>query len=328
MDIQAYTSYGSPEQGSESEGVAMIIEREEQVTEAVLRETERIEDPRLKQVIQSLIRHLHGFAREVRLTEKEFDSAINLVTALGKLTTESHNETRLISGSLGLSTLVCVMNNAGTSAGLLGPFWRAGAPHVPNGGSIVRSPTPGLPLFFTGHVVDPEGRPIVDAEVDVWHASTQGLYENQDPSQAEWNLRGRLTTDAAGKFWYRTIKPAGYPVPAGGPTEQLLNVQHRHPFRPAHLHALIYKSGFKTIASQVYGDDSEILESDAQFGVLSNAVARYVLHQNERAPDGDITGPWYSMAHTFVLKRGEAWLPTPPVSAKSKVRAASMVDAT
>jgi len=306
----------------------MIIEREEQVTQAVLAETGRIENPRTREIIQSLVRHLHGFAREVRLTEKEFDAAINLVTALGKLTSDSHNETRLISGSLGLSTLVCLMNNAGTSAGLLGPFWRQGAPRVPNGGSIVRSPTPGLPLFFTGHVLDTEGQPIAEADVDVWHASTEGLYENQDPSQAEWNLRGRLSTDATGTFWYRTIKPAGYPVPAGGPTEKLLAVQHRHPFRPAHLHALIYKPGFKTIASQVYGDDSEILESDAQFGVLTNAVAHYVLHEREPAPDADITGPWYSMTHTFVLRRGESWLPTPPVSAKSQVRAQSMAAAT
>ena len=305
----------------------MIIEREEQVTEAVLAETARIEDPRLKQIIQSLVRHLHGFAREVRLTEEEFNAAINLVTALGQRTTESHNETRLISGSLGMSTLVCLMNNAGTTAGLLGPFWRQGAPHVENGGTIVRSPTPGAPLFFTGHVRDAEGKPIADANVDVWHASTRGLYENQDPAQAEWNLRGCFTTDAKGDFWYRSIKPSGYPVPAGGPTELLLRVQHRHPFRPAHLHALIYKEGFKTIATQVYGDDDERLETDSQFGVLTNAVAHYVLHEKEPAPDTDVKGRWYSLEHTFVLKRGKSWLPTPPVSAKSKVAAKSIAGA-
>jgi len=305
----------------------MIIEREEQVTEAVLAETARIEDPRLKQIIQSLVRHLHGFAREVRLTEEEFNAAINLVTALGQRTTESHNETRLISGSLGMSTLVCLMNNAGTTAGLLGPFWRQGAPHVENGGTIVRSPTPGAPLFFTGHVRDTEGKPIADANVDVWHASTRGLYENQDPAQAEWNLRGCFTTDAKGDFWYRSIKPSGYPVPAGGPTELLLRVQHRHPFRPAHLHALIYKEGFKTIATQVYGDDDDRLQTDSQFGVLTNAVAHYVLHEKEPAPDTDVKERWYSLEHTFVLKRGKSWLPTPPVSAKSKVAAKSIAGA-
>jgi catechol 1,2-dioxygenase len=302
----------------------MIIEREDQVTEAVLSESQRIEDLRLKQIIQALIKHLHGFARDVRLTEQEFNSAINLVTALGRLTTDSHNETRLIAGSLGLSTLVCMMNNAGTTANLLGPFWRKDAPHVKNGGSIVRSPTPGAPLFFSGRVVDTQGTAIVGAHVDVWHASTKGLYENQDPTQADWNLRGRFTTDAMGSFNYRTIKPAGYPVPAGGPTEKLLNLQHRHPFRPAHLHALVYKEGFKTIAAQVYADDDENLTSDAQFGVTTNAIGHYVRHEQEPAPDRDVRGAWYSMAYTFVLKPGESWLPTPPVSAKSAVAATMM----
>lgn len=302
----------------------MIIEREEQVTDAVLAETGQVADPRTRQLLQALVRHLHAFAREVRLTEREFNTAINLVSRLGQLTNDSHNETRLICGSLGLSTLVCLMNNAGSSANLLGPFWRQDAPFVENGGSIVRSPTPGAPLFVTGRVIDPQGKPVADANVDVWHASTRGLYENQDPTQAEWNLRGRLRTDAAGEFRYRTIKPAGYPVPAGGPTELLLKVQHRHPFRPAHLHALIYKPGYKTIPTQTYSGDDEILESDAQFGVTRDSVGNYVLHENERAPDADVTGAWYSLEHTYVLEPGESWLPTPPVSAKSKVAAVSM----
>jgi len=296
----------------------MIIEREDQVTEAVLNETERIGDARLKEIIQALIRHLHGFAREVRLTEQEFNAAINLVTALGQHTTESHNETRLMAGSLGLSTLVCLMNNRSTSANLLGPFWRANAPLIENGASLVRSETPGPPLFFTGRVVDTEGAPVSGATVDVWHASPKGLYENQDPTQAEWNLRGRFLTDAEGSFGYRTVKPSGYPVPMGGPTGKLLTVQGRHPFRPAHLHALIYKPGFKTIASQVYSGDDELLETDTQFGVTRGLIGNYVLHENEAAPAPDVKGSWYSLEYTYVLERGETWLPTPPVSAKAR----------
>ncbi len=303
----------------------MIIENEAQLTQAVLDETGRTAEPRLQEILRSLIRHLHGFAAEVRLTEKEFNQAIDIVSRLGQLTTASHNETRLMAGSLGLSALVCLMNNGDggeTTANLLGPFWRAGSPSTPNGGSIVRSPTPGVPLAFTGKVVDRQGRPVADAEVDVWHASTVGLYENQDPSQAEWNLRGKFFTDADGVFAYRSIKPAGYPVPAGGPTEALLNAEGRHPMRPAHLHSLIYKPGFKTQASQLYSEDDEHLETDAQFGVTRTLIAHYVRHQDEPAPWPDVTGPWYSLDFTFVLEPGEASLPTPPVSAKASVAAA------
>ena len=301
----------------------MIIENVDQITEAVLDETRDTADPRLKEILQALVRHLHAFTREVRLTEKEFDQAIGIVARLGQLTTASHNEVRLMAGSLGLSALVCLMNNGdgeGTTANLLGPFWRAGAPMTPNGGSIIRSPTPGTPLFFTGRVVDREARPVAGANVDVWHASTVGLYENQDPTQADWNLRGRFVTDDEGIFAYRSIKPAGYPVPSNTVTEQLLFAQGRHGMRPAHLHSLIYKDGFKTQASQVYSADDPHLESDAQFGPTRSLIGHYVLHENEPAPDADVTGPWYSLEHTFVIEAGESRLPPPPVSGKATER--------
>jgi catechol 1,2-dioxygenase len=209
-----------------------------------------------------------------------------------------------------------------TSANLLGPFWRVNSPVTPNGGSIVRSDTPGEPMFFTGTVVDKAGQPIADAEVDVWHASTVGLYENQDPSQAEMNLRGKFFTDDQGRFAFRSIKPAGYPVPMGGPVGKLLTAQHRHPFRPAHLHCLIHKKDYKTIASQLYSSDDPNLESDAQFGVTRPLIARYVRHENEPAPDGEALPVWWSLEHRFVLEPGEEWLPTPPVSAKAEAEVA------
>lgn len=300
----------------------MIIEDANHITEAVLAETERADDPRFKELVQALVRHLHDFAREVRLTEAEFNDAINVVTRLGQLTTPSHNEVRLMAGSLGLSTLVTLMNNGTedkpTSANLLGPFWRAGSPVMQNGESIVRSHTEGPPLFFTGRVVDLEGKPVEGAEVDVWHASPVGLYENQDPDQAEYNLRGKFHTDADGVFAFQSIKPSGYPVPMGGPVGELITNLHRHPFRPAHIHALVYQPGFKTIASQLYSHDDPMLETDAQFGVVNTLIGTYVLHEDEPAPDPAVTEPWYSLEHTFVIEPGEAWLPTPPVSAKRK----------
>jgi protocatechuate 3,4-dioxygenase beta subunit len=304
----------------------MIVKTEAQLTEAVLAETERADDPRLREIVQALVRHLHDFAREVRLTETEFDSAINVVARLGQLTTASHNEVRLMAGSLGLSTLVCLMNNGTqerpTSANLLGPFWRQGAPVMRNGDSIVRSPTDGPPLFFTGTVTDTDGTPVAGAEVDVWHASPVGLYENQDPEQAEWNLRGKFRTDADGVFSFRSVKPSGYPVPMGGPVGDLLTALKRHPLRPAHIHAMVYKPGFKTITSQLYSHDDPMLDTDAQFGVTAALIASYVRHEpaEEPAPAPDVTGPWYTLGYRFVIEPGEAWLPTPPVSAKAGTR--------
>jgi hydroxyquinol 1,2-dioxygenase len=303
----------------------MIIENLEQVTQAVLQETNRTPDPRTKEILQSLIRHLHGFIRETRLTEKEFDKAIGYVIALGQLTNESHNEVRLMCGSLGISTLICLMNNGPdaateSSANLLGPFWRADSPKTENGGSLLRSATPGPALFFKGWVRDPQGKPIAGAEADVWHASPVGLYENQDPEQAEMNLRGKFTTDANGEFSFRTIKPAGYPIPLNGPVGALLNAQKRHNFRPAHLHFLVYKPGFKTVTSQIYMPDDPNLQTDAQFGVTRALVAHIENHENEPAPFPDVTGPWHSLQHTFILLPGESWLPTPPVSRKATGR--------
>src|SRR5579871_47130 len=303
----------------------MIIENLEQVTQAVLDEAKGTPDMRTREIIESLVRHLHGFVRETRLTEKEFDKAINYITALGQLTTESHNEVRLMCGSLGVSTLICLMNNGPnaateSSANLLGPFWRTNSPRTPNGGSLLRSETPGPALFFKGWVRDQEGNPIAGAEVDVWHASPVGLYENQDPEQAEMNLRGKFTTDANGEFSFRSIKPAGYPIPINGPVGALLAAQKRHNFRPAHLHFLICKPGYKTVTSQIYPPDDPHLETDSQFGVTRALVANYTLHENEAAPDSGVSGPWYSLQHTFIVQRGESWLPTPPVSRKATER--------
>ena len=304
----------------------MIIESERQVTDAVLEEMMRTPDARTKSILECLVRHLHAFVRESKLTEKEFDQAINYVAALGQRTTESHNETRLMAGTLGVSTLVCLLNNGDdaatkSSANLLGPFWRAESPRTENGGSLLRSETPGIPLFFKGWVRDQEGKPIEGAEVDVWHASPVGLYETQDPQQAEMNLRGKFTTDVDGSFSFRSVKPAGYPIPIDGPVGALLNAQKRHNFRPAHLHFLIYKPGYKSVTSQIYSDDDPVLETDSQFGVTRGLVKHFVVHENEPAPAAEIKGRWYSLEHTFVVQPGESWLPTPPISKKTIERA-------
>ena len=200
----------------------MIIENQNDVTAAVLSELQRANDPRFKEIMSALVRHLHAFAREVKLTEEEFQAAVGYIVALGKHTNDTHNEAVLMSGSLGFSTLICLINNGDngqteTSQNLLGPFWRMHSPATPNGGSIVRSPTPGPALFVNAWFKDGKGKPVAGAEVDVWQSSPEGYYENQDPVQADMNLRGKFTTDRNGHINFRSVKPAGYPIPVDGP---------------------------------------------------------------------------------------------------------------
>ena len=300
----------------------MIVETQYDVTKAVLAELERAEDPRFKEIMRAAVTHLHGFVRDAKLTEIEFHQACDLIAQLGQLTTPSHNEVALISGSLGISALVCLLNNGDkgqteTTANLMGPFWRMGSPATENGASIVRSPTPGLPIFVDAWVRDQQGRAVEGAEVDVWHTSAEGFYENQDPGQADMNLRGKFHTDAQGRIAFRSVKPVGYPVPLSGPVGTLLRAQGRHNMRPAHIHFMICKPTFKTQFSQVYSSDDPYLETDVQFGVTRALIGQYVLHDNEPAPDADVQGSWYSLAYHFVIEPGEARLPKPPITAKA-----------
>src|SRR3954452_9252913 len=199
----------------------MIIARQEDVTPKVLEEDGRIEDPRLREIVAAFVKHLHAFAREVHLTEKEFEQACQFIARMGQMTNEKHNEVVLMSGSLGFSALICLLNNGNngqteTTANLLGPFWRMNSPRTESGASIVRSPTPGPAIFVNCWVKDQNGKPIADAEVDIWHSSPEGYYEQQDPKQADMNLRGKFMTDSDGHFSFRSVKPAGYPIRSTG----------------------------------------------------------------------------------------------------------------
>lgn len=296
----------------------MIIGSNWDVTRDALRAMERTRDPRLREIMVSLVKHLHAFVRETRLTEAEFRQATAVINEIGKLTSDTHNEAVLMAGSLGVSSLVCLLNNGDngnteTSQSLLGPFWRMHSPRVENGGTIVRSDTPGDPLFVMGCVVNQAGEAIAGADVDIWHASPTGLYENQDPEQADMNLRGKFITDMDGRFWFRTVKMVGYPIPTHGLVGRLLNAQERHPYRPAHLHALIMKPGYKVLISQAYDPADPHIDTDVQFGVTRALLGDYVRHDEPHPNDPVIPGPWYSLDFQYVMEVGDAVLPKPPI---------------
>jgi catechol 1,2-dioxygenase len=182
----------------------------------------------------------------------------------------------------------------------------------------VRSPTPGPVLFVDAWVKDPQGRPVADAEVDVWQSSPEGYYENQDPIQADMNLRGKFTTDQDGHFSFRSVKPAGYPIPVDGPVGDFVRAQGRHNMRPAHLHVLIYKPGFKTHISQVYVNDDKNLETDVQYGVTQKLIGNFVRHDSGTPPAPDVKAPWYTLEYTFLVEPGVAKLPRPPITGKAE----------
>jgi hydroxyquinol 1,2-dioxygenase len=296
----------------------MIIKSQADITSAVLAELEGAENPRFKEIMGAAIRHLHEFAREVKLTEPEFQQACAVIASLGQASNASHNEVVLAAGSTGLSALVCLLNNGDkgnteTTANLLGPFWRPDAPLMASGSSIVRNSenTHGAKLVVNASVVDASGTAVAGAEIDVWHSSNEGFYENQDPEQADMNLRARFMTDEFGRFSFETIKPIGYPIPVNGPVGVFLKLQGRHNMRPAHIHFMIRKPGFKTQFSQVYSSDDPNLETDVQFGVTQRLIGNYQLNDEK-------TYPWYRLDYQFVIEAGESKLPKPPITAKSE----------
>ena len=297
----------------------MIIERQQDVTTAATSVMQQTSDPRLREIMVSLVKHLHGFVRDVRLTEAEFRDATAFSTRSASYPTTPTTRSYLMAGSLGVSSLVCLLNNGDqgnteTTQSLLGPVLAAQLAPRRKRRNIVRSDTPGEPLFVTARsCATTTGRPIRDAEVDIWHSSPVGLYENQDPDQADMNLRGKFTTDADGRFWFRSVMMVGYPIPTNGVVGRVLRMQNCHPYRPAHLHALIFKSGFKVLISQVYDPADPHIDSDVQFGVTKALIGEFIRHEEPHPSEHDVDTPGYPLDHVYRMEAGEAVLPRPPI---------------
>jgi protocatechuate 3,4-dioxygenase beta subunit len=294
-----------------------IIDDVASVTSIVKAAMAGTRDPRLKEIVGALVEHGHAFLKQVKLTDTEFEQGLAFLREVGQACNASHNEVVLLADVLGFSTLVALLNNADASGrtpgALLGPFYRGGSPEYASGQCIACGGSPGAPLFVHARVFDTSGRPVPHATVDVWQASPVGLYENQDESQPDRNLRGRFRTDADGAFSFRSVRPSGYPVPTDGPVGALLAAQQRHPYRPAHLHFVIFAEGYATLVSQVFADDSEHLDTDVVFGVNRRLVGTFEHHEAGTGPHPDQRDAYYTLDFDFILAEGTPTYPTPPI---------------
>ena len=254
---------------------------------AVLAANRRTKNPRLKQILDALLRHLHAFAVEANLSYSELELGLDFLVRIGKATGPEKHEGILLADILGLATLVGLIDAkqalaaGGTEPALIGPFWRAAQPLRENGAQIAAPGTPGDRLFVDGRILALDGTPIANARVETWQASPGGLYENQDPQQVEMNLRGRFQTDHDGRFSFHSVRPAGYAVPVDGPCGELLEAQQREIMRPAHLHFIVMAEGYKTLATQIFDADDPNAYRDVVFGAVGS-----LLHRFERQPDG------------------------------------------
>jgi hydroxyquinol 1,2-dioxygenase len=251
---------------------------EENLTDAVVARLARCEDRRFKQIMTSLIKHLHAFTREVQLTEAEWMEGIKFLTATGHKCDADRQEFILLSDVLGVSMLVDAINHRApggtTESTVLGPFYVEGAPDLPHGSDIAHG-GPGEPSEISGHVLTPSGKPIAGAVLDVWQTAPNGFYSTQDPNQDRFNLRGRFKTDDKGAFHFRTIKPTSYPVPTDGPVGAILNAMGRHPMRPAHVHFIVSAKGYETLTTHLFAEGDPYLDSDVVFGVKNSLVVDF-----------------------------------------------------
>jgi hydroxyquinol 1,2-dioxygenase len=253
----------------------------ENLTEEVIRAyTANATSPRMEKIFSSLIGHLHGFIKDVELTEAEWFAAIQFLTATGKKCDDKRQEFILLSDTLGASMLVDTINHpkggAGTESTVLGPFYVPGAPAKPFGADVrLRHLDNAVPCLVTGKVTSADGRPLAGATLDIWQTAANALYDVQDPSAPEWNLRGQFTTDAAGEYALITEQPVSYAVPTDGPVGQMLGAAGRHAFRPAHLHFLVTAKGYETLTTHVFVKGDDYLDSDAVFATKADLVGDF-----------------------------------------------------
>lgn len=257
---------------------------QDNITQAVLERLANTPDPRLKQIMASLVRYLHAFARDVRLTEDEWFKGVQFLTDVGHKCSDTRQEFILLSDVLGLSMLTVAMNNdkpAGcTEATVFGPFFVEGAPQVPNGADIANG-AQGTPCEVRCTVRGLDGMPVAGATVDVWQADDEGMYDVQKPDLDHAQARAQLTSQSDGSLRFHSVVPEAYPIPTDGPVGDMLLATARHPWRPAHLHFMVRAEGYEPLITHVFREGDSYLDSDAVFGVRQSLVKAW-----QTQPDG------------------------------------------
>lgn len=276
------------------------------ITARTLREVAKCDEARLREVVESLVRHLHDFVRAVEPNQDEWMAAIRFLTEVGLKCEDDRQEFILLSDVLGITMLVDAINYpAGdglTDSSVLGPFYREAAPERVHPADIAGA-TPGEPCLVRGRVAAPDGSAVVGAVLDVWQTAPNGLYETQDPKQPEFNLRGRIAADGDGRYAFRTVKPVSYPIPTDGPAGMLLARLGRHPYRPAHIHLIVTAPGYETLTTQVFVAGDPYVDSDAVFGVKSSLVAAFVpCHDLGVGADWGLAPPFLAVTFDIGLK--------------------------
>lgn len=284
----------------------MQLVTEDNITELAVRRWATARDPRTREVLTALVRHLHQFAREVRLTEDEWAAAVRWLTATGQISDDKREEFILASDVLGLSMLVVQMNHrldpAATPATVLGPFHVDGSPELGFGGDMSDG-VAGTPLYITGTVRSLDGTPVGGAVLDVWQADADGNYEAQLAEVDEARLRAKYRTRADGTYCVRTIAPRGYSIPMDGPVGALIRHTAISHFRPAHVHFLLAVGGYEPLITHLFQEGAEYLDSDVVFGTKQELVVAFEPREPGPTPDGGRSDvPWVEARYDFVLQ--------------------------
>jgi hydroxyquinol 1,2-dioxygenase len=283
---------------------------EQNITAAVIARLADCKDARFKQVMTSLITHLHDFVRDVKLTEEEWINAIMFLTATGKTCTDKRQEFILLSDTLGVSILVISLNHPPEEGSLestvLGPYYWEGAPEYPHGANLAKG-VKGEPAFYSGRVLDTEGRPIANAVLDIWSGDGDGNYDMQMEGDVGMLARGKIRTDAQGRYSFRSIKPTYYPVPTDGPVGAMLRRMGRHPNRPGHIHMIVSAPGYHAVTTHLFVANSEYLDSDAVFGMKESLVAKFNRQPPGKMPNGEVVSePFFTVEYDFRLRKAAA----------------------